>query len=127
MTFTLNQDGLALQTVTTFTPAGAERSITIDNPVEGAEVAGSVQLSGSFTISPFENTLTYDVLDTNGVELLSGAITVTAPELGGPGTFETSVDISTIPSGTPVLIAVQDTSAADGSIIALDSVRVTVE
>jgi len=127
MNFTLTEGGLAPQTITSFTPEGKERSIVIDSPADGAEASGSVRLSGSSSISPFENTLAYKIYNTNGAELVAGPMTVTAAELGGPGTFDTTVDLSAIPSGTPVRIAVQDISAADGSIMAMDSVEVTVK
>lgn len=127
MTFTATRQGLVQQTVTTFTPDGKERSITIDSPAPGAEVSGSVQVSGSFTISPFENTLAYKIYDGSGAELVSGPITATAPDMGGPGTFDAKIDMSAIPAGTPVHLTVQDISAADGSILALASVEVTVK
>jgi hypothetical protein len=127
MTFTLTQAGLTAQKVTSFTPDGSERSITIESPAEGAAVLGSVQLSGSFTISPFENTLAYRLYDATGAELAAGPITVSAAEMGGPGTFDITIDLSAIPAGSPDRIAVQDISAADGSIIAMDSVNVTVK
>jgi hypothetical protein len=126
MTFTLTGAGLTLQTVTSYTPAGDERSIAIEKPVEGAQVAGSVQLSGSFTISPFENTLVYKIYDDSRAELLVAPITVTAEELGGPGTFDIAIDITSIQAGTPIRIEVQETSPADGSILAMDSVNVVV-
>jgi immunoglobulin-like protein involved in spore germination len=127
MSFTLTQQGLTLQTVTTFTPDGKERSIMIQLPTAGADLSGSVQLSGSFTISPFENTLAFKIYDASGTELVSGPITVTAPELGGPGTFDTTVDLGVIQAGTQARITVQDISAADGSILAMASVTVTVK
>lgn len=127
MTFSLTQAGLTAQTVTSFTPDGKERSITIESPVEGVEVSGSAQVAGSFTISPFENTLAYRVYDAAGTEMAAGPITVTAPEMGGPGTFDATIDLSAIPAGTPIRIAIQDISAADGSIMAMDSVNVEVK
>jgi hypothetical protein len=127
MTFTLTQQGLTAQTINSFTPDGKERSITIESPAEGAEVSGPVHLAGSFTISPFENTLAYKIYDASGAELLSGPMTVTAPNLGGPGTFDATIDISSIAANTSVRISVQDISAADGSILAMDSVTAVVK
>jgi hypothetical protein len=127
LTYAVTKEGLTAQTVTSFTPDGKERSIKIDSPSEGAEVSGEMKLRGSFTISPFENTLAYKVYDASGTELLSGPIMVTAPDLGGPGTFDSSIDISSIAANTPVRIAVQDVSAADGSILAMDSANVVVK
>jgi len=126
MTFSLTQAGLTLQTVTSLTPDGKERSITIEAPVEGAEVSGSVQVTGSFTISPFENTLAYRGYDAADTELAAGPITVNPPVMGGPGSFDATIDLGAIPAGTPVRLAIQDISAADGSIMAMDSVNVLV-
>ena len=127
MTFSLTQAGLTAQTVTSFTPDGKERSITIESPVDGAEVSGSAQVTGSFTISPFENTLAYRVYDAAGTEVAAGPITVSAAEMGGPGTFDATIDLSAIAAGTPIRIAIQDISAADGSIMAMDSVNAEVK
>jgi hypothetical protein len=127
MTFRLTDAGLTPESITTFTPDGRERSITIEFPVEGAEVSGSVQLTGSLTISPFESTLAYKLYDAGGADLGTGPITVSAAEMGGPGTFETTVEVSHIPAGTALRIAVQDISAADGSVMAMDSVSVVVK
>lgn len=127
MTFTLTQAGLTAQRITSFTPDGRERSITIESPADGADVSGPVEVAGSFTISPFENTLTYRVYDAAGTEMAAGPISVTADELGGPGSFEVTIDLSAIPADRPVRIAIQDISAADGTIMAMDSVNVVVQ
>ena len=112
---------------TTFTPDGRPRTITIESPVNGTEIFTAVQVKGNVAIAPFENNLTYSIKDGAGVELSRGAVTVTAAELGGPGTFDELISIGKIISGTVVTIEIQDVSAADGSLLAMDSVELVVK
>jgi hypothetical protein len=79
------------------------------------------------TIAPFENTLVYHIYDFGGVELSAGPITVTASELGGPGTFDSTIPLGDTLSGTAIRIEVRDTSAADGSLLAMDSVVLLIQ
>lgn len=112
---------------TTFTPDGRPRTITIESPADGVEVFNSIQLEGSVAIAPFENNLTYSIKDVGGVELARGAIAVSAPDLGAPGTFEALIPLGNILSGAVIRVEVQDISAADGSLIAMDSVELVVK
>lgn len=107
------------------TPGGAERLILIDSPADGAEVTGAFQLRGSVTIAPFENTLGYSLSHADGSELVQGSVMVTAAEPGGPGTFDATIDLTGVPPG-PVWLTLADFSAADGSVLALDSVRLVI-
>lgn len=111
----------------TFTPDGRPRTITITAPVNDTESYSSIQFKGSVAIAPFENNLTYRIYDLVGVELSVGSITVTAPELGGPGTFDAIIELGTTLSGSVVRVEVQDISAADGSLLAMDSVELVVK
>jgi Immunoglobulin-like domain of bacterial spore germination len=112
---------------TTFTPDGRPRTITITSPESGTITYSSVQVRGDVAIAPFENNLIYRIYDVGGVELSSGAISVSAPDLGAPGTFDTVIPIRTVLSGAVIRIEVQDISAADGSLIAMDSVELVVQ
>ena len=112
---------------TTFTPDGKPRTITIESPANGTEVFSSVQIKGHVAIAPFENNLAYSIYDVSGVELSAGAITVTAPDLGAPGTFDAVIPLGNILSGAVITIEVQDISAADGSLLAMDSVELVVK
>ncbi|HEX6269926.1 MAG TPA: Gmad2 immunoglobulin-like domain-containing protein [Anaerolineales bacterium] len=112
---------------TTFTPDGGPRTITIESPANRAEVFSSVQIKGSVAIAPFENNLTYSIEDVGGVELSRGAISVSAPDLGAPGTFDALIPLGNILSGALIRIEVQDISAADGSLLAMDSVELVVK
>jgi hypothetical protein len=112
---------------TTFTPDGHPRTISIELPANGSEVFSSVTLKGSVAVAPFENNLTYRIYDIAGIELSIGAIQVTSPDMGAPGTFDTVVPIGNVLSGTVVRIEVQDISAEDGSLLAMDSVELVVK
>jgi hypothetical protein len=61
------------------------------------------------------------------VELAIGSITVTAADLGAPGTFEQTILLGNILSGVEIRIEVQDINAADGSLFAMDSVELVVK
>jgi Immunoglobulin-like domain of bacterial spore germination len=112
---------------TTFTPDGRPRTITIESPVDGTEVFSSFQIRGTVAIAPFENNLTYSIEDIGGVELARGAISISAPELGASGTFDAVVPLGNILSGALIRVEVQDISAADGSLFAMDSVELVVK
>ena len=112
---------------TTFTPDGSPRTITIKSPATGTEVFSSIQIKGSVAIAPFENNLTYSIYDVGGIELSRGAISVSAPDLGAPGTFDAVIPLGNILSGAVIKLEVQDISAADGSLFAMDSVELVVK
>jgi hypothetical protein len=125
-TYQLVDGTLTLLSFASKTPDGSVRLITIDSPVAGTEVSGSVQVTGSVTISPFENNLGYRITDQAGNQLAEGPVQVTSAEMGGPGTFDVTIDLSAIPAGTVIQLALVDLSAADGSILAMASVELTV-
>lgn len=112
---------------TTFTPGGQPRTITIESPADGSEVFTSVPITGKAAIAPFENNLVYRIVDVSGIELSAGAITVAAPDLGAPGTFDTIISLGNTLSGAIIRVEVQDLSAADGSLLAMDSVELVVK
>lgn len=124
-TFQLFGNSLTLVRAASQTPGGGERAITIESPSEGAAVGGALVVSGSVTIAPFENTLSYHVYTEQGNELAAGPILVSAPDFGAPGTFTFPLDPSAFPLGR-VRIVISDLGAADGSVLALDSVEVVV-
>ena len=120
--YLLNGVNLILTNYSTKTPAGDPRVITIEAPVNGAQVSGVIRLTGNITISPFENNLIYRVYDLGGVELTVGPVDVDAPILGGLGSFEKAVDLGNILTNTTVRITVEDLNVADGTLFALDSI-----
>ena len=111
----------------TFTPDEKPRTITIESPGNGAEVFTSVPFKGKVAIAPFENNLAYRIYDVSGIELSAGPISVSAPSPGAAGTFEALIPLGSILSGTLIKIEVQDLSAADGSLLAMDSVELVVK
>jgi hypothetical protein len=119
--------GLLMIDYTTYTPGGQPRTIVIESPKEYTEVFGSIQVKGNVTIAPFENNLVYRIKDVGGVELAAGPVTVTASEMGGPGTFDEVIELGDLLSGTAITLEVQDLSAADGSLLAMDSVVLVVQ
>jgi hypothetical protein len=52
---------------------------------------------------------------------------VTAATPGTPGTFDALIPLGNILSGAHIKIEVQDLSAADGSLLAMDSVELVVK
>lgn len=124
-TFQLVGDSITLVHATTRLDDGRERAITIESPLDGEEVSGQIVISGNVTIAPFENTLTVRVYNEQGNELFVGPVTVAAPELGAAGTFTVTIDASAFPRGR-VRIVIADLSAADGSVLALDSLELVI-
>jgi hypothetical protein len=112
---------------TTFTPDGQPRTIMIESPAEGSDVFTSVPIQGKVAIAPFENNLVYRIFDISGIELSAGALPVSAPDPGAPGTFEAVIPLGKVLSGTVIRLEVQDLSAADGSLLAMDSLELVVK
>lgn len=111
----------------TFTPDARPRTIMIESPANGTEVFTSVPIKGKVAIAPFENNLAYRIYDVSGIELSAGPISVSAADPGAPGTFEALIPLGSILSGALIRIEVQDLSAADGSLLAMDSVELVVK
>jgi hypothetical protein len=124
--YLLNGVNLILTDFTTRTPAGQLRQITIEAPVDTAQVSGIIRLLGNITISPFENNLVYRVYDLGGVELSAGPITVESASPGAPGKFEKAIDLGNILTDTTVRVLVEDRSAVDNSLLAMDSIFLQV-
>jgi hypothetical protein len=125
--YALVNNQLRMVNYTTSTTAGEKRTIEIASPVNGSEASGSVKISGTVSVAPFENNLSYFIYDEAGRELTNGPITVTAPDLGKPGTFDSTISLEGIPAGTVIYVEVQDISAADGSWFAMDTVKLIVK
>lgn len=125
--YRLINNQLQLTDYVTFTPDARPRTIAIESPANGTEVFSTVRIKGIVAIAPFENNLAYRIYDVGGVELSAGAVAVTAPDLGAPGTFDTTINIGGLLSGSIIRIEIQDVSAADGSLLAMDSVELVVK
>jgi hypothetical protein len=125
--YVLNGVNLILTDYSTLTPTGEPHTITIEAPVNGLQVSGIVRLMGDITIAPFENNLAYHIYDLGGIELSAGPVTVVSNNPGAPGTFEKAVDLGNILTNTTIRITVEDKSAANGSLVAMDSVFLQVK
>jgi len=125
--YRLINNQLDMTDFTTFTPDGRPRTIIIEAPANGAEVFSTVRIRGSVEVAPFENNLTYSLKDVGGVELARGAILVDASEPGAFGTFEAEISLGNILSSAVVILEVQDLSAEDDSLLAMDSVELVVK
>lgn len=125
--YRLAVDKLVLVRFTTRTQGGEERAITITGPAGGSAVSGSVQVSGSITISPFENNLMYKIFDAADNELAMGPVQVQSEDIGTPGTFNVTISLAGIPAGAVIRLEISDISMADGSLLAMDSVALRVE
>ncbi|KXK11533.1 MAG: hypothetical protein UZ14_CFX002002768 [Chloroflexi bacterium OLB14] len=126
--YALVNNQLRLVHYTSNTPENKKREIVITSLIDNAEITmgSSVQLTGSVSIAPFENSLSYFVYDEAGVQLLAGAVNVTSPDFGAPGTFNQTIDLSSLPTGV-FYLEIEDQSAADGAVLALESVKIFVK
>ncbi|MBK7454991.1 MAG: hypothetical protein IPJ46_15110 [Anaerolineales bacterium] len=125
--YVLVNDQLQVINYTTATPDGEIRSIEIMSPADGTQVTEFVQVNGTVSIAPFENNLSYFIYDEAGNQLGIGPVTVTAPDFGAPGTFSELIPLAGIPADTTIILEIHDLSAADGSILALDAVKLIVK
>jgi hypothetical protein len=113
---------------TSGTPANGLREIVIETPGEGEKVTSRIRLTGSVSISPFENTLVVRIMDANNNQIYQGPIMVSAADIGAPGAIDALVDISDSPvSSGMIRIEILDISMADGSTLAMDSVEVKLK
>ncbi len=103
------------------TIGGKERVIYVDSPANWASVSNPFTVSGSLTVLPFENTLAYKIYLIDGTVVNQSSFTV-SPSGGTGGTFTHDFNLSMAGITDWVIIQFVDTSAADGSTIALGSV-----
>ncbi len=109
------------------TPDGGQRVITIDSPANGAQASWPLTVTGKVAIAPFENGLGYTVFDSNDNQVSTGSFVVDASQPGGPGTFSLPLDLSKNSLTGPIRVEIEDVSPADGSILALTSVELTIK
>jgi hypothetical protein len=126
--YRLVENNLELSRLSTKTANGADRVILISAPANGAEISGAFVIQGSVTVSPFENNLGYRVFKQGEKEPLDQAgFTISADGLGGPGTFELTLDPGQKGFSGPLRIEIFDSSPADGSTLALATLYLTVK
>jgi len=123
--YRLNGNDLTLTQLSSTTPTGQERIIQIDSPANETEISSPFLIQGSVSVSPFENTLVYYVYaKDNPTPLAQAGFTISGDGLGGPGSFELPIDPARYNWNGPVRIVIADSSAADGSLLALSSIFV---
>ncbi len=125
--YALVNNQLRLTNFTTKAPSGDQRIIDITSPSNGTQASGSVHVSGTVSIAPFENNLTYFIYDEAGNQFAAGPLAVKAPDQGAPGTFDENFTLAGISPGTTIYLEIQDQSAADGFLLAMDSVKIFVK
>lgn len=107
-TYAVPPAGPLLVGMTSRIAGGQTRSIEITAPAAGDKVAGPLRVTGSMPIAPFENTLAYRITDQSGAVLAQGPFMVQANEPGGPATFDNTLDLPTLPSGTVFRVFLQE-------------------
>ena len=117
---------LVFTSIVTKTANGLERVITIDSPADGSSASWPLTITGKVTIAPFENNLLYVVFDANNNQLKQGSFLVNSAQPGSPGTFSLPLDLGAGVTGL-IRIQIEDSSPADGSILALGSVTVNIK
>lgn len=128
LTLPFDGGGILLHTFqSSETPVGGIREITITSPAPGATVRSPFTITGSITIAPFENNLVYQLYDLQMTERAIGPVTVEAADLGAPGTFSFTLDLSSARITGPIFVTISDLSAVDGSILAMASIRLAAE
>jgi hypothetical protein len=97
--------------------------VCIQFPNSGITPTASVPLSG-YAGGSFENNVVVALRDENNATLLQQSLTYTAPDVGKPGVWQTTVPLPPGPaSGSPGRIVVYFTSPRDGQVVALDSIE----
>jgi hypothetical protein len=125
--YELVKNKLRLMNYTTDAPNGTRRIIEITSPIDDTEAVNSVQVMGTVSIAPFENNLSFFIYDETGNQYAAGPVNVLAPDFGAPGTFDVTIALDIIPTDTVIYLEIQDISAADGSLLALDVVKLVVK
>ncbi len=126
-TYRLFSNGLVLMHHTTKLLDGSERIITIQSPADGAEVTNPVTVTGSVSIAPFESNLVYRIYTGSGEFVNQSSLMVDAPDMGAPGTFELTFDLTMAGATGPIRVEFWDLSPADGSPLAMDAVMLILK
>jgi hypothetical protein len=105
------------------TIGGTEHAIYIDTPGNWASIAYPFTVAGTVNVLPFENTLAYHIYLIDGTQVNNSSFTVT-PAGGISGTFSHDFNLSGAGISGWFIVQLVETSAADGSTVALGSVIV---
>lgn len=105
--------------------SGRAEQIAIFAPQPNATIRGGVVRVEGFALASFEQTLVIDLLDADGNTLARAPVTVNAPDLGQPGSFQAEIPYRLTSAG-PGRIVVRDPGAINATIH-LSSVEVRLE
>ncbi|MEW5961002.1 MAG: Gmad2 immunoglobulin-like domain-containing protein, partial [Chloroflexota bacterium] len=111
-----------LENFTVIDPAAARQQIFITAPVAGARLTDPFELRGATGQYPFRGRLVYRVLDAEGNQVGRGPFEVVG-RLGSPSNFALAASYK-VATDRPGTVEVAEMSAADGTLIAIDSVAV---
>jgi hypothetical protein len=126
-TYHVQEKTLVLSRLATKPEKGDWRSIQIESPANGSAASGSVQIKGSMPIAPFENNLSIKLYDAQGNQLFEGPFAVKSQDVGGPATFDNTLDLGPAAGQATVRLELTDVSAANGAPIAIDSVTLVLK
>lgn len=105
-------------------PTVNQQTITIAAPTAGTTLTNPFELRGSTNQYPFQGQLVYRVLDGQGNQVGRGPFAVVG-QLGSASTFAVAGTYLVSADG-PGTVEIAEVSAADGTIIAIDSVGVNL-
>jgi hypothetical protein len=125
-TFRPVSGGLVLTRFTSRPGSGNEHAITITSPADGAEVTNPFTINGNVTIAPFESTMAYRILLPDGTLVNESSLMVNAPNMGAPGTFSLTLNLSNAGISGPIRVEILEKSAADGSVVMLAAINLVV-
>jgi hypothetical protein len=126
--FDLFDQAIILTHLMTGAGDGGTRSIEITSPENGQFMNGSVSIIGSMPIAPFENNLSFKILDLNGRQIFQSGFMVRAEDMGAPASFNNSISLALaeLQVGLQYILELSELSMADGSLLALDAVVITL-
>ncbi len=124
-TYRLVQGQLWLSRQTSQVSGGAQRAINISTPADLASVSYPFTVSGSITLTPPGNTLTYRIYLPDGTKVNESPVTVSAASPGGPGTFSFPINLTMAGISGTIIIQVLDLIDTDTPTPDMDSVVLT--
>lgn len=111
-----------LQNFEVIESTAGQQAVTIEAPSAGIALTSPFELRGSTTEYPFNGRLVYRVLDEEGNQVGRAPFEVVG-QFGNPSTFAIPATYN-VPIDGPGTVEVVEVSAADGTVIAIDSTAV---
>jgi hypothetical protein len=126
-TYQLSSTALVLVQLTTKTPDGKDRMIDIKSPAAGDQVKGSIKVQGTMPLAPFENNLSYAIYDAKGTNLAKGPFPVKSSKPGGAATFDNTLYLPALSSGSLIRLELSEVSMKDGTRLSMNSVDLVIK